>query len=311
MFLAGCVNVGVSEQRRIRDLADQRITVEMPPPGFSAPNSQYGAAVLNALPGFGSFYIASGTEGHPSHYLMGAANFLLWPISVVWAVPEAYIDAGRINQLALLKYCEQGYGSPGDAAPPNVQEAYERWRAGRATTEMVVSKCVDAQVADIVNGLAAIPGEVYGYLANGSDKAMARNAGREIYLGIKRERDAGTPMDEIRKAVSDADWAAAIEYERFIKPQDYATLGDKLSAIAAKLAEDGAKVGGALAQIKNLDSMKGKNPIALAAAMKEPIAEVNTIKNQLSDAVKACGYWRDLNKQDEQMQKIAQEYPVE
>ena len=140
-ILAGCVNVSVSDQKRLQELAEQRITLETPPSGFSAPNSQTGAAVLNALPGFGSFYLASGTEGHPSHYLSGAVNFLLWPVSVVWAVPEAYIDAGRINRLALIKYCEQGFST--SSAPIGLQEEYERWRSGRADTDIVVSKSDD------------------------------------------------------------------------------------------------------------------------------------------------------------------------
>ena len=308
-ILAGCVNISVSDQKRLQKLSEQRITLETPPAGFSAPNSQTGAAVLNALPGFGSFYLASGTEGHPSHFLSGAANFLLWPISVVWAVPEAYIDAGRINRLALIKYCDQG----GDAssAPIGLQEEYERWRSGRADTKMVVSKSNDPQVASIINGVAVIPGEVYGYLSNGSDWAMARNAGREIYEAIMRDKNAGTPIEEIRKALSDADRAAAAEYGKFVESQNYATLGEKLAGIAAKLVEDGAKIGGAVAQIKNLDSMKGKNPLALAAALKEPATEVNTIKNQLADAVKACSYWQDLNKQDEMAQKFMKDYPIE
>ena len=83
------------------------------------------------------------------------------------------------------------------------------------------------------------------------------------------------------------------------------------AGIAAKLASDGSKVGGAIAEIKNLDSMKGKNPIALAAAMKEPTSEINVIKGQLADAVKACAYWQDLNKQDEMAQKFMKDYPIE
>ena len=193
----------------------------------------------------------------------------------------------------------------------NVGEAYQKWASKRAPVEQVVSKCADPQVAAIVNGVAVIPGKVYGYLAEGSDKAMARNAGREIYEAIMRDKNAGTAMEEIRKAVSDADWAAAVEYEKFVKPQNYATLKTKLEGIAESLAKDGAKVAGAVGEIKNLDSMKGKNPIALAAAMKEPTSEVNTIKAQLADAVKACTYWQDLNKQDEMAQKFMKDYPIE
>ena len=192
-----------------------------------------------------------------------------------------------------------------------VQEEFQKWASKRAPVEQVVSKSSDPQVAAIVNGVAVIPGEVYGYLAEGADKAMANNVGREPYEAIMRDIKAGTPMEEIRKATPDAVWAAAADYEKFVKSQDYATLKDKLAGIAAKLAADGAKVGGAVAQIKNLDSMKGKDPLALAAAMKEPTAEINTIKAQLADAVKACSYWQDLNKQDEMAQKFMKDYPIE
>lgn len=215
--------------------------------------------------------------------------------------------------LATVAILASGCASSGGSKKENngVQEEFQKWASKRAPVEQVVSKSSDPQVAAIVNGVAVIPGEVYGYLAEGSDKAMARNAGREIYEAIMRDKNAGTPLEEIRKVVSDADWAAAADYEKFVKAQNYATLKDKLAGIAAKLAEDGAKVGGAVAQIKNLDSMKGKNPLALAAAMKEPTAEINTIKAQLADAVKACTYWQNLNKQDEMAQKFMKDYPIE
>lgn len=212
---------------------------------------------------------------------------------------------------AIITGCAtSGAGKP-SAQTDGVQAEFQKWASKRSPSEMVVSKCADPDVAKIVNGVAVIPGEVYGYLAGGADKAMARNAGRDAYVAIKRDLDAGTSLDEIKKAVSAEDLAAAIEYGKFVKEQDYAALGKKLADIAAKLASDGAKVGGAIAEIKNLDSMKGKNPIQLAMAMKEPTAEVNSIKAQLSDAVQACKYWQDLNKQDEQMQKFMKNHPIE
>lgn len=192
-----------------------------------------------------------------------------------------------------------------------VQAEFQKWASKRAPVEQVVSKSSDPQIAAIVNGIAVIPGEVYGYLAEGADKAMANNAGREIWNAVQRDVAAGTSWAEVSAAMTPADKAAYAEFDKFVKTQDYATLGQKLAGIAAKLAADGAKVADAVNQIKNLDSMKGKNPMALAMAMKEPTAEVNTIKNQLADAVKACGYWQDLNKQDEMAQKFLKDYPVE
>ncbi|MBQ6102367.1 MAG: hypothetical protein IJL06_01720 [Kiritimatiellae bacterium] len=192
-----------------------------------------------------------------------------------------------------------------------VQAEFQKWASKRAPVEQVVSKSSDPQVAAIVNGVAVIPGEVYGYLAEGADKAMANNAGRDIWNAVQRDVAAGTSWADVSAAMSPADKAAYAEFDKFVKAQDYASLGQKLAGIAAKLAADGAKVGGAVAQIKNLDSMKGKNPLSLAAAMKEPTAEINTIKAQLADAVKACTYWQDLNKQDEMAQKFMKDYPIE
>ena len=219
--------------------------------------------------------------------------------------------AMSIATAAVITGCASTGAGKSSAKTDGVQAEFQKWASKRAPIEQVVSKCADPQVAAIVNGVAVIPGEVYGYLADGADKAMARNAGRDIYVAIKRDLDAGTSMEEVRKAVSDADWAAALDYEKFCKTQDYATLAKKLSGIATKLASDGSKVADAIGQIKNLDSMKGKNPVALAMALKEPTTEVNTIKSQLADAVKACKYWQDLNKQDEMAQNFMKDYPIE
>lgn len=213
--------------------------------------------------------------------------------------------------MVIVGCASSGASKPEAKKTDGVQAEFDKWASKRTPTEMVVSKCADPDVAAIVNGVAVIPGEVYGYLAGGADKAMARNAGRDIYEAIMRDKNAGTPIEEIRKALSADDLAAAADYEKFVKSQDYVALGTKLAGIAAKLASDGTKVAGAINEIKNLDSMKNKSAMALAMAMREPTAEVNTIKAQLADAVKACTYWQDLNKQDEQMKKFAQEYPVE
>ena len=207
--------------------------------------------------------------------------------------------------------CASSGASKSDKKTEGVQAEFAKWASKRAPVEQVVSKSSDPQVAAIVNGVAVIPGEVYGYLANGADKAMANNAGREIWNAVQRDVAAGTSWAEVCEAMTDADKAAYAEFDKFVKAQDYATLKDKLAGIATKLAADGTKVAGAVAQIKNLDSMKGKNPLALAAAMKEPTAEVNTIKAQLADAVKACTYWQNLNKQDEMAQKFMKDYPIE
>ena len=52
------------------------------------------AGVLNILPGFGNFYLAYGTQ-QSGQWGIGLFNLLLWPISPIWGIPEAAIDAGN------------------------------------------------------------------------------------------------------------------------------------------------------------------------------------------------------------------------
>ena len=77
---------------------------EKPAGEWERPASPAGAGALNLLPGFGNFYLASGNGGDGGHYLYGFLNLLTWPISVVWGIPEAAIDAETINERELVYY---------------------------------------------------------------------------------------------------------------------------------------------------------------------------------------------------------------
>ena len=72
------------------------------------PASPLLAGVLNILPGVGNFYLASGNAADSSHWIYGFGNLLLWPMSVIWAVPEAVIDANNINKRDMLDYYRYG-----------------------------------------------------------------------------------------------------------------------------------------------------------------------------------------------------------
>jgi len=61
------------------------------------------AGALNILPGFGNFYLAVGTT-ESEQWLYGFLNLLMWPISIVWGVPEAVIDANTINKKETIYY---------------------------------------------------------------------------------------------------------------------------------------------------------------------------------------------------------------
>lgn len=102
--LVGCTTLTRQEEMELRTLKGQGVTVDKPVGSYEKPASPASAALLNILPGFGNFYLASGNGGDSSHYLYGTLNLLLWPISVLWAVPEAAIDAKKINERELIYY---------------------------------------------------------------------------------------------------------------------------------------------------------------------------------------------------------------
>ena len=103
-LVSGCTSLTYHERTELRKLKVQGITVETPRSAWEAPAKPWAAAALNLLPGGGNFYLASGNGGDGSHWLYGGLNLITWPLSVLWGVPEAAIDAGTINQRDLLYY---------------------------------------------------------------------------------------------------------------------------------------------------------------------------------------------------------------
>ncbi|MFI3242487.1 MAG: hypothetical protein R3Y43_07975 [Alphaproteobacteria bacterium] len=103
-FLCSCTSLTYQERSSIRSLKSEGITIDKGIGGFERPASPVGAGALNLLPGFGNFYLASGNGADSSHYLYGFLNLITWPISVVWGIPEAAIDAGTLNQRELVYF---------------------------------------------------------------------------------------------------------------------------------------------------------------------------------------------------------------
>ena len=103
-FLCGCNSLTYNERNTLQNLKAKGITVDKPLGGYEAPANPLAAGALNILPGIGNFYLAIGNAGDSSHYLYGLLNLLLWPISIVWGVPEAAIDANTINKRELIYY---------------------------------------------------------------------------------------------------------------------------------------------------------------------------------------------------------------
>ena len=104
LIFCSCSSLNHHEQVSIRSLQSHGITIDKPTGNWDKPASPAGAALLNILPGFGNFYLAMGNAGDSSHYVYGALNLLVWPISVLWGVPEAAIDANSINKRELIYY---------------------------------------------------------------------------------------------------------------------------------------------------------------------------------------------------------------
>jgi hypothetical protein len=98
LVISGCTTLSRTEKATLQELKSY---------GVSASEVQVkhpaAAAALNVLPGFGNFYLAAGTD-ESSQWMYGFLNLLAWPVSVVWGVPEAAIDATIINKKETVNY---------------------------------------------------------------------------------------------------------------------------------------------------------------------------------------------------------------
>lgn len=111
LCLSACTTLTKQEQNELRNLKAQGVTVDRPAGSFERPANPGAAGALNLLPGIGNFYLASGNGGDSSHWLYGCLNLITWPFSILWGIPEAAIDANRINERELIyyyKYDRQG-----------------------------------------------------------------------------------------------------------------------------------------------------------------------------------------------------------
>ncbi len=103
--LEACTSLHTFEKSKLAELEYRGIPV--PREQIKSPSI---AGTLNVLPGFGNFYLAWGTS-ETEQWLFGFTNLLLWPFSIAWGVPEAYIDAGTINKRHTIYYYTFGPGA--------------------------------------------------------------------------------------------------------------------------------------------------------------------------------------------------------
>ncbi|MCE5230902.1 hypothetical protein LLG95_15095 [bacterium] len=95
---SGCISLSRTEKTTLRELKTYGIAetdVKAKNPGA--------AGALNILPGFGNFYLAIGTD-ESEQWIVGFMNLLFWPISIVWGIPEAAIDANTLNSRETVYY---------------------------------------------------------------------------------------------------------------------------------------------------------------------------------------------------------------
>jgi len=94
----GCATLSGNDKAKLEEVKACGLSV--PHEELKSPGA---AGALNILPGFGNFYLASGTD-EGSQWAIGFVNLLTWPISVVWGIPEAAIDADVINKKNSVYY---------------------------------------------------------------------------------------------------------------------------------------------------------------------------------------------------------------
>lgn len=94
----GCATLSSNDKAKIEEVKSCGLSV--PHDELKSPAA---AGFLNILPGFGNFYLASGTD-EGSQWAIGFVNLLAWPISIIWGVPEAAIDADTINKKNSVYY---------------------------------------------------------------------------------------------------------------------------------------------------------------------------------------------------------------
>jgi hypothetical protein len=104
MGLTGCISLSQTEKTKLAELQAQGIRV--PEETTKHPGA---AGALNILPGFGNFYLAIGTN-ESEQWIVGFMNLLFWPLSILWGIPEAAIDANTINKRETIYFYEYGPG---------------------------------------------------------------------------------------------------------------------------------------------------------------------------------------------------------
>ncbi len=134
LFLASCSTLTPMEKNMVEELDAKGLAV--PREEYKKPSA---AGALNLLPGFGNFYLAYGTK-EGGQWVFGFMNMAFWPFSIVWSVPEAYIDASTVNKKLTVEYYVFG---PGREEIKDTIESFEPTPAPPKRVKTTPSRMLD------------------------------------------------------------------------------------------------------------------------------------------------------------------------
>ncbi len=97
--VSGCASVrpeskSILEDARRRGLPENKVEQANP----------VVAGGLNILPGIGNIYLAINTDEKTTNWVLFPVNLLTWPVSILWGVPQAAIDANTANRQATADF---------------------------------------------------------------------------------------------------------------------------------------------------------------------------------------------------------------
>lgn len=102
ILLSACTSLSPNERFELLKLNEQGITVKNHDSSWEKSANPALAGCLNFMPGFGNLYLAGGEAAQEEHFTFAILNLFFWPVSIIWAVPEAYLDADIINKRDLI-----------------------------------------------------------------------------------------------------------------------------------------------------------------------------------------------------------------
>jgi Amino acid permeases len=94
---SGCVTMQLQDREMYEEI--KRLGL----PDMGATVSPAAAGIISIFPGSGNLYLAIQT-GNGGQWFACICNFLLWPFSPVWAIPETIIDGITLRKLQVVNY---------------------------------------------------------------------------------------------------------------------------------------------------------------------------------------------------------------